>query len=59
MISRFVLLLSLAWMRRLTSPLFTLLEYDISGRDLILMAGGIVPAMEELTGDMGEPGGCG
>ena len=41
MITRILLLLSLAWMMRLTSPLFTLLKYDISGRDLILIAGGL------------------
>jgi predicted tellurium resistance membrane protein TerC len=41
MITRILLLLSLAWMMRLTSTLFTVLEYDISGRDLILIAGGM------------------
>jgi len=41
MITRILLLLSLAWMMRLTSPLFTLLHYDISGRDLILIGGGL------------------
>jgi predicted tellurium resistance membrane protein TerC len=41
MITRVLLLLSLAWMMRLTSPLFTVLQYEISGRDLILIAGGL------------------
>ncbi len=41
MITRILLLLSLAWMMRLTSPLFTVLEYEISGRDLILILGGM------------------
>jgi predicted tellurium resistance membrane protein TerC len=41
MITRILLLLSLAWMMRLTAPLFTLLEYEISGRDLILLGGGL------------------
>ena len=41
MITRILLLLSLAWMMRLTKPLFTVLEYDISGRDLILILGGL------------------
>jgi predicted tellurium resistance membrane protein TerC len=41
MITRILLLLSLAWMMRLTKPLFTLFEYDISGRDLILIGGGL------------------
>ena len=41
MITRILLLLSLAWMMRLTAPLFTVLEWDISGRDIILIAGGL------------------
>lgn len=40
-ISRVLLLLSLAWLVRLTAPLFTVLGQDISGRDLILIAGGL------------------
>jgi len=38
-----LLLFSLAWMIRLTAPLFTvpLLGHDISGRDLILLVGGL------------------
>lgn len=41
MFMRIALLFSLAWMMRLTTPLFTVLEQDISGRDLILIAGGL------------------
>ncbi len=41
MITRVLLLLSLAWMMRLTEPLFTILEHEISGRDLILILGGL------------------
>lgn len=41
MITRIALLLSLAWVMRLTSPLFTLLAQEISGRDLILILGGL------------------
>jgi predicted tellurium resistance membrane protein TerC len=41
MIMRILLLLSLAWMMRLTSPLFTIFEHEISGRDLILILGGL------------------
>ena len=41
MITRIMLLLSLAWMMRLTKPLFTVFEYAISGRDLILILGGM------------------
>lgn len=39
--TRIALLLSLAWMMRLTGPLFSLLGHDISGRDIILIGGGL------------------
>lgn len=38
---RILLLLSLAWVIRLTAPLFTILGQELSGRDLILMGGGL------------------
>ena len=38
---RLCLLASIAWIVRLTAPLFTLFEHDFSGRDLILIAGGL------------------
>ncbi|MCP3867582.1 MAG: TerC family protein [Gammaproteobacteria bacterium] len=41
MITRILLLLSLAWMMQLTTPLFSLLHYEISGRDLIMIFGGL------------------
>ena len=41
MLTRIALLLSLAWVMRLTAPLFSLLEQAISGRDLILIGGGL------------------
>ena len=41
MLTRILLLLSLAWVMTLTAPLFTLLGYEISGRDLILIGGGL------------------
>ncbi len=41
MITRVLLLLSIAWMARLTSPLFSIFQNDVSGRDLILIIGGI------------------
>ncbi len=41
MLMRIVLLFSLAWVIRLTAPLFTVLGNEISGRDLILIAGGL------------------
>ena len=41
LITRLLLLLSLAWMARLTTPLFQVFGHDISGRDLILILGGM------------------
>ena len=41
MFLRIGLLASLAWMVKLTSPLFTVLREEISGRDLILLVGGV------------------
>jgi predicted tellurium resistance membrane protein TerC len=38
---RILLLLSIAWIIRLTAPLFTVLGEEISGRDLILLVGGL------------------
>jgi predicted tellurium resistance membrane protein TerC len=38
---RILLLFSLAWIVRLTEPIFTIFERGISGRDLILMGGGL------------------
>ena len=39
--SRLLLLLSIAWVVRLTTPLFTVAGVDISGRGLILILGGL------------------
>ena len=41
MIMRIVLLLFLAWIVKLTAPLFTVFGNEISGRDLILIIGGL------------------
>jgi len=41
MITRVLLLLSIAWMARLTEPLFSVFGHDFSGRDLILIIGGV------------------
>jgi predicted tellurium resistance membrane protein TerC len=38
---RILLLLSIVWITRLTAPLFYILKHPISGRDLILIAGGL------------------
>jgi predicted tellurium resistance membrane protein TerC len=41
MITRILLLLSLSWIMRLTAPWFSVLGQEISGRDLILLFGGL------------------
>ena len=41
MFMRIALLLSITWVIRLTTPLFTVLSKEISGRDTILIAGGL------------------
>ena len=38
---RIVLLITLSWIIRLTQPLFSVLGNEISGRDLILILGGL------------------
>jgi predicted tellurium resistance membrane protein TerC len=61
MITRVLLLLSITWIMRLTKPLFSLLDRDFSGRDLILIAGGLfllakstLEIHEKLEGDEHE-----
>ena len=60
LITRILLLLSLAWMIRLTSPLFSVLGRGFSGRDLILIVGGlflIAKSTHEMHGKLeGEDG---
>ena len=41
MVSRILLLLSLTWIMTLTASLFVIMGNEISGRDLILIAGGL------------------
>lgn len=41
LIMRIVLLFSLTWVMGLTAPLFSVAGYEISGRDLILLIGGL------------------
>jgi len=41
LVTRIALLFSLSWVVRLTAPLFTVVGQAISGRDLILMLGGL------------------
>lgn len=39
--TRILLLLSVAWLSRLTTPLFTIASHGVSGRDIILLVGGL------------------
>ena len=58
MIMRILLLLSLAWVMRLTSPLFTVLGEAVSGRDLILIGGGLFllwKSVHEIHGSLEGP----
>jgi predicted tellurium resistance membrane protein TerC len=41
MITRIGLLFCISWIIRLTAPLFTVLDQEISGRDIILIVGGL------------------
>jgi predicted tellurium resistance membrane protein TerC len=41
MLMRILLLFSIVWVVRLTAPLFEILDQEISGRDLILLGGGL------------------
>lgn len=41
LITRLLLLASIAWVATLTEPLFSVFGYDFSGRDLILLGGGL------------------
>ncbi|MFL6202856.1 MAG: TerC family protein [Thermoanaerobaculia bacterium] len=61
MFLRIGLLASLAWLVKLTAPLFTVLREEISGRDLILLTGGLFLIFkstreihERLEGEEGE-----
>jgi len=60
MFVRILLLLSIAWVIRLTSPLFSVLNQEISGRDLILLLGGLfllAKSTHEMHGQLeGEEG---
>ncbi|MDZ4796771.1 MAG: TerC family protein [Bryobacteraceae bacterium] len=59
--TRILLLLSITWIMRLTSPIFTVMGQEISGRDLILGIGGlfliwksVVEIHERVEGSEGE-----
>lgn len=55
MLTRIALLVSLAWIMKLTEPLFSLFGQEISGRDLILLFGGLflmVKSTHEIHNEM-------
>jgi predicted tellurium resistance membrane protein TerC len=61
MVMRIGLLFSLSWIIRLTAPLFSVLGQEISGRDLVLLIGGLFllaksthEIHQRLEGDEGE-----
>lgn len=63
LITRLMLLAGIAWMAKLTTPLFTLIGHGVSGRDLILIIGGIfllvkstMEIHEKLEGEDGHTG---
>lgn len=60
LITRILLLCSLAWMMKLTTPLFTIMNHGVSGRDLILIVGGLfllAKSTHEIHGKLeGEDG---
>ena len=62
MFLRIGLLLSITWVMRLTAPLFSVAGQDISGRDLILILGGLFliaksthEIHDKLEGEEGQP----
>ncbi len=41
LLSRLALLAAISWVTKLTTPLFTVLSFEVSGRDLVLILGGL------------------
>ena len=56
MLMRIALLFSLSWVMRLTAPLFAVVGQEISGRDLILILGGLFLLAEAWLCLRGEEG---
>lgn len=55
LVGRVALLLSIAWVMGLTDPLFDVAEHAVSGRDLILLGGGVFlvyKATKEIHGEV-------
>jgi len=58
MLTRIALLFSITWLTRLTTPLFSVTQEEISGRDLILFLGGaflLVKSVSEIHGALEGP----
>jgi len=53
-VTRILLLLSIAWVVRLTTPLFTVASVGVSGRGLILIIGGLFLIAKVEGGEHGE-----
>jgi predicted tellurium resistance membrane protein TerC len=49
LVTRIALLASIAWMVKLTTPLFSVAGHGISGRDLILLIGGLFLLVKSTT----------
>jgi predicted tellurium resistance membrane protein TerC len=49
MITRIALLFSIVWLTRLTKPLFSVLGQEFSGRDIILLLGGLFLLAKSVT----------
>lgn len=61
LVMRVILLFSLSWVMSLTSPLFAVMDHDVSGRDLILLLGGlflIAKSTHEIHGSLEGEGGA-
>lgn len=63
MIMRILLLLSIAWIVRLTTPILSIFTFDLSGKDIILLVGGIfllakstIEIHEKLEGEEEDEG---
>jgi predicted tellurium resistance membrane protein TerC len=41
LLSRLALLAAISWVTKLTTPLFSVMDYSVSGRDLVLILGGL------------------
>ena len=60
MLMRILLLLAIGWVMNLTKPLFSLMEHEFSGRNLILLVGGLfliakaTSEIHEKIADQGE-----